>query len=296
MRPGRALAVAIAMLATGCGGVSHHLADGPPPTSIAVLPFAGSADEGLRDAARSLLHSRVAARGYLSPEPQWVDRVLSEHGWLDDAAVFRAGDVPVAAACRALGVDALLVTTGVEDRSFNLLALRRHRVGGASLLRTADGGDYWSAEHSAGGFGGFLLTSGQVLTELQQTIEHGSAMESLALADEWIGDVAGTLPVRARAADMAGPPRIDDAAVQRTPHGDGVRVTVTARATAGAVLTFDLGPCHGVPMVTDPHDATRHRGACDFDTAEAAAAATSLRVDARDRIARTARFDAEVGR
>jgi hypothetical protein len=79
------------------------------------------------------------------------------------------------------------------------------------------GGRYWSADHTAGATGGFLLTSGQVITELRAQGEHGSSMASLALVDELVGDVVETLPHGKAPSPPAGEPFVQQITVRRQP-------------------------------------------------------------------------------
>lgn len=292
MRTRSAALVAGAMLAAACGGVSHQLRRGAePPRSIAVLPFAGDADPELRAAGRALLQSRLRAAGYLVPEAEWVDRALSERGWLRDPDAFDATALPMAEATLALGVDAIAVGSDLCQSSFNVLLLRRHAVGGRLALVESDGRTYWAADHAASRFGGFLLTSGQVFEELRAQGVHRTPMATLALLDEFVADVAATVPTRAAATAAAPPPSVDEAIATRTPLPDGgQRLVVEARASAGAVLTFALPTlAAGVPMVAVPSGDGRHRGAHDLPPGTQL---TRIDVVARDAFGREARTEA----
>lgn len=263
---GSALSLLALATLTACGGVSHRVrSDVPQPHRIAVLPFAGPAPASLRDATRQLLHSRMQARGYHAPELAWVDQVLTSNGWLSDPGTFEPSMLPLPEVAKALDVDAVVLGTDVDESSFNLLALRRHVVGGKLVVRTADGRDYWSTDHSAGTFGGFLLTSGQVFTELRAQGEHGSPMESLALADEFTLDVSGTLPNNGQPAPNGDTPRVRSVTTTRTDLPNGAhRIVVEARASAAASLRFQLDPfADGVPMVASRLEPDRYTGALD---------------------------------
>src|SRR5690606_13244559 len=131
-------------LAAACGGVGYRLDDSPPPATVAVLALSGSAPLPLRDAARQLLHARLANLGYRTPEPAWIDRVLSEHGWLRDPAGFTLDAAALPAVLAALGVDAVLAGDEVDESSFNVLLLRRHAFGAELAVRRADGSTWWS--------------------------------------------------------------------------------------------------------------------------------------------------------
>jgi len=282
------LAMLLAVVVAGCGSVSHHVAtDLPEPRRIAVLPLAGSAPNSLREGARQLLHSRIQARGYQVPELAWVDQRLAEHGWLRDPAHFEPTVLALPEVLAALDADAVVVGTGLDESSFNWLVLRRHAVHGQFELRNATGGRYWSADHTAGATGGFLLTSGQVITELRAQGEHGSSMASLALVDELVGDVVETLPRGDAANPPAGEPFVQQITVRRQPSQDGgERFVVEAAAPAGATVRFQLEPgVDGVPMAVSATARERFVGAIDLP---AGTNPQRLVVSARDAFGRKA--------
>lgn len=258
--------LAMAMLLAACGGVSARVArDVPQPDRVAVLPLAGPAPACLREAMRQLVHSRVRTRGYEAPEPAWIDRVLSERGWLRDPARFDPKDLPLAAVLQALDVDGVVVGTAFDESHFNVLVLRRHAISGEFALRVADGRSAWSSAHTTSALGGFLLTSGQVFTELRAQGEHGSPMASLALADEFTADVLETLPRREKPRVDRSQPVVRGVVARRLPGRDGEqRIVVEAEASAGASLRFQLDPyVAGVPMVASGGDPQRYVGALD---------------------------------
>lgn len=258
--------LAMAMLLAACGGVSARVhRDVPQPDRVAVLPLSGPAPGCLREAMRQLVHSRVRTRGYEAPEPAWVDRVLSERGWLRDPATFDPKELPLAAVLQALDVDGVVVGTAFDESRFNILVLRRHAISGEFALRLADGRDAWSSSHTTSALGGFLLTSGQVFTELRAQGEHGSPMASLALADEFTADVLETLPRREKPRVDRTQPIVRGVVARRLPGRDGEqRIVVEAEATAGASLRFQLDPyVDGVPMVASSGDPQRYVGALD---------------------------------
>lgn len=247
-------AFAAALALAACGGVSYRLDEkATAPATVAVLPMQGPAAPGLRAAARQLLQSRLAARGYRTPELAWIDRVLSEHGWLRDPDRFVLDAKQLPAMLAALQVDAAVVGDGFDETSFNVLVLRRHSVGGRMAIVDTKGREFWSADHGASTLGGFLLTSGQVFSELRAQGEHATPMSTLALVDELVEDVIGTLPARELMAPPASPPAVT--AVTKDVVGE--QVVVRARATAGASVRFDLVPhVSGVPMVAAPDGET----------------------------------------
>lgn len=279
--------IAAALLLAACGGVSSKLrTDVPAPATIAVLPIGGDeAPVGLRDACRQLLHSRLVARGYRAPELSWVDRVLSEHGWMQDPERFALDPEQLPAILKALDADAAVLCEDFDESSFNVLLLRRHAVGGRVAMRYPDGREYWSSDHSAVAFGGFLITSGQVIAELRAQGEHGTPMASLALADEFTADVVGTVPERELAPPEQPAPVVGNVETWREKAPDGgQRVVVKARANPGCELRFELAPLvAGVPMVAMPGDAERYLGQHDVP---ATASPQRLVVRARDAFGR----------
>ena len=263
MSLGRCGILAACTAISACGSVSYKVAkDLEAPATIAVLPLQGPAPAGLRDAARQLLQSRLVSRGYRCPELAWVDRVLSERGQLRDPERFVLDGKQLEAILTALQVDAAVVGEGIDETSFNVILLRRHAVGGRLAIRDRGGRDYWSSDHGASTFGGFLLTSGQVFAELRAQGEHGTPMASLALVDEFVEDVVATVPARQAPPPLPPTPPLTEVETFRVAAGaDAVRVVVKARTAAGSSLRFELQPfVAGVPMVASPDDAGRYIG------------------------------------
>src|SRR5262249_10335622 len=157
----------------------------------------------------------------------------------------------------------------------NFLLLRRQAVGGVLSITDKEGREYWTADHSATRFGGLLITSGQVFEEVRAQGAHGTPMSTLALIDEFIADVAATVPDRASTPLAAERPVIAGAKAALQPLADGgARLVVDARSRADAVLRFDVdGSTVGVPMVAVPGDPSHHRGQHDLP-----AGATSPRI------------------
>lgn len=256
----RILLVASASLLGACGGVNHVLRpEVRQPATIAVLPFAGPADAPTREATRALLQSRLLARGYRLPETSWVDRVLTERGWLRDPAAFDPSKLRAPEVAEALGVDAIAIGSEFDETRWNFVVLRRHSFGGKVAVQ-GDDGVWWSTNHGAGSYGGFLLTSGQVFEELRAQGNHGTPMATLALVDEFVADVSGTIPVR-QPVDRTTDPVITDVTTRRVPGTEGERVIVESHATPGCSLRADLSPGHqGVPMAALPDEPGRYRG------------------------------------
>jgi hypothetical protein len=263
MRPRRAILEALLSLpAAACGGVNHVLrTELATPDTIAVLPFAGTAHGDVRDATRALLHSRLQARGYRMVELSFVDRVLSERGWLRDAAKFDPALLVLPDVIEALGVDAVVVASDFEESSFNLLILRRQSFGGQLALQRRDG-CWWSANHAATVTGGFLLTSGQVFAELNAQGSHGTPMAMLALIDEFTSDVAATIPEHKASERSDSAPELSNVTWKLEPVRPGVqRLVVQAKSTPGAELRFDAAGGSGVPMAALPGQPDQFRGA-----------------------------------
>jgi len=266
------LALGLALLSlTACSGVHHTVrSEFPQPATIAVLPLSGGADVGAREATRALLNSRLAARGYRTAELPWVDRVLSERGWLRDPATFPSTKLPIDDVLAALGVDAIVVGDDFDESSFNVLVLRRHSFGGALALQTKRG-PYWSANHSAGAYGGFLLTSGQVFSEIRAQGDHGTPMMTLALIDELVDDVVETVPARKNVVDPGAEPKIAEISTRRETAPDGgTRLVVESTAQPGCSVWLDVLPTsRGIPMVALPNEPGRYRGTHDVPANDA---------------------------
>lgn len=282
---------ALLLTTAACGGVHHVIrSDVPVPRTVAVLPFAGAADAAVREGTRALVASRLQARGYHVVESAWTDCVLSEHGWLRDPAGFDPAPLPLAEIVGALGVDAVAIGREFDESSFNILILRRHSFGGEVALRDAEGRAYWSANHAATVQGGFLLTSGQVFAELRAQGEHGTPMETLALVDEFVADVVGTVPAHPNEPGGDREPELMRVTQSRTPRHDGSeRLVIEVQASPGCHVCCDLGPGHvGVPMVALPGEPGRFRGAQDLP---AGAGPMSIVVRARNQFGREVRTE-----
>lgn len=273
-------------LLPSCAGVSWTRDPEPLPTTIAILPLQGDADPRLRTLCRALLTSGLQQHGVLVLENDHTDRILAEHGWLLDPDRFDPAEVPAAAACAALGVEALLVGTGFDTTSFNILLLRRHAFGGALVLRRADGSSALRATGSVTHGGGLLLQSGQVLTELRAQGEHGTPREAAALVDAFVDDLLAALPPAESATPPADPTATIAAALsaihlKATAHGDAMRLLVHGAVPPGTRVWLDLdAPISGVP-------ASERDGA--FSVArDVDGAPVAVRLRARDGFGRTA--------
>jgi len=277
----RALAtLPLPLLLAACSGLSSTLHDDlPQPHTLAVLPFAGDAPPPTRELARGLFAARLRELGYRVVEPVYVDRVLAENGWLADPDAFAMSALPLADAIVRLGCDGVLVADELDESHYNLLLLRRQAVTGHLRILDRAGREWWTASHKVAKTGGFLLQSGQVLTELRAQGMHGNSAATIALVDGLLEDIAATLPRDERSVEPTAPGRplqVGAVEVQRS-GAAGTRLLVNATATPGACVWFDLGgDLVGVPM-TGSGD--RFTGAIDVP---AGVATTTLRVRARD--------------
>ncbi|MGE3173027.1 MAG: hypothetical protein AB7O97_10420 [Planctomycetota bacterium] len=276
-----ALPMLLTLVLPACTGLTYSLhEDVAAPHTLALLPVAGSAGAPTRELARGLLAARLRERGYVLAEPQWVDRALAERGWLDDPDRFDPAAVPVAQVAAELGVDGVLVTEGFDETRWNALVLRRHALAARLRVLLRGGREWWSAEHVVGGTGGFLLQSGQVLTELRALGMHGTSAATIALVDDLLHDVAATLPVDADRADHRGPmapPQLAELRVQAVagaPDGEQ-RLQVSARASAAASVWCDLVP--GLQAVPMTGSGERFTAAVDVPSGAALQAAVAVR-------------------
>jgi hypothetical protein len=251
----RAGSLLAALALAGCAGVSSHVAkELPAPRTVAVAPVGGSADLGARELARSLLCARLEERGFDVVAAEYVDHVLSERGWLRDPEAFDRAALPVGEAAAALGVDAVLCADSLDRAGINLLLYRRQSISGTARLLGKDGAEWWSATYTASATGGFVLRSGQVITELRAQGEHGTPMATIALIDAWVESVAETVPRQERPGAPTAPGlplALGDVHVtsEPSPVAGQRRIVVQARAHPQALVEFDFAGTRGVPMV-----------------------------------------------
>ncbi|MBK8978702.1 MAG: hypothetical protein IPM29_22620 [Planctomycetes bacterium] len=242
-RPMLGLGLALTCGLASCSSVSTTRDERPWPATIAVLPLRGDADPRLLELCRSLLVTRMQQRGLAVVETDHTDRLLAEHGWLADPERFAPGEVAVDAVCAALGVDAVLVGSDLDDRSFNFVLLRRHAFGGTLALRRADGSRALAIDGSASHTGGLLLKSGQVLTELRAQGEHGTPREGAALVDQFVDEVVAVIGApadpapRAVATDPA--PREVEVTTERRADG-AMRVAARGTVPPGTRVWLEL--------------------------------------------------------
>ena len=118
-----------------------------------------------------------------------------------------------------------------------------------------------------------------MLSELRAQGEHGTPMATVALVDEFVEDVAATLPQQNPAGPPSGPGMplvLANVAVERGPSPvPGCERLVTAQSDEAAELQFDAGErLKGMPMA---HLGKSFKGAADVP----AGAAVPVTVRAR---------------
>jgi hypothetical protein len=271
----------------GCAGASWTADRAALPVTVAVLPFGGDADPRLRALCRTLLGNAMRARGFDVLEEEHIDRLLAEHGWLQDEDRFQPSAVPVDAACRALAVDAVVVGRDFGESSLDLLLLRRHAFSGEVRWLRSDGSTALAIAHTAAENGGFLLRSGQVLNELRARGQHGTPAASAALVDAFVDDITAALPPPPHLAMATAPAAVLATDVAIGDHGGQRRVTVTGKVPAGSRVWLDIGSPAGGDRATSIPACERdgdYAGACDVP----ADGPQRVRVRVRDGHGRTA--------
>jgi len=139
----------IALIAGCAGGARHSLVPdykAKPPRSIAVLPVLNeTVNLKAPDAFRSLIHRRIAMKGYETPAIAHVDNRLQGKG------IHEAGQVNSLTPQelgKILGVDALLYTTVTEFSTTYLVAYSSMTVGARFELKDAKTGEkLWESDH-----------------------------------------------------------------------------------------------------------------------------------------------------
>src|SRR5262249_1660342 len=139
--------------------------------------------------------------------------------------------------------------------------------------------EWWSASDTAAHTGGLLLKSGQVISELREQGEHGTPMATVALVDEFVEDVAGTLPQQTPKGPATAPGLplvVGEVAVERgpSPLPGCERILVTAHSDEASELEFDAGNVRGVPMA---HAGKVFRGAADVPSGAGSAVVVHAR-------------------
>ncbi len=148
--PSRFLLWGLILLLAGCATKPHYslVQDymGKPPRSIAVLPpqnetVALKAPEEFR----SLVHSKILAKGYETPDLAAIDKKLQGKGIHEGGQIHSLTPQELG---KLLGVDAVLYTTVTEFSTAYLLAYASIKVGARFELKDAKTGDkLWESDH-----------------------------------------------------------------------------------------------------------------------------------------------------
>lgn len=236
------LAAPLLLLAFAACGSLHSKLDKSlaAPREVAILPFAGEGSAADHELMRAMLRERLAVRYVAVLDNAWVDRVLSEHGWLGDPETFDPSKLPLSAVCEALGTPAVVVGTGFGSSSFDIGLFYRRGVGGKLEWVTAKGKPYFEADYFATTTGGVVLKSGQIFQAILDTFESGTSRGFVALVDEYYDTVLGALPEY----PIEGRPERPRAnlEVAKIAAIDGDLFHVVAKGTPGLAVTFDVTP------------------------------------------------------
>jgi hypothetical protein len=140
----------VMILIAGCAAGAHHsLVPGykaKPLRSIAVLPVLNeTVNLKAPDVFRSLVHQKIAMKGYEIPAISHLDNRLQEKG------IYEAGQVNSLTPQelgKFLGVDALLYTTVTDFNTTYLVAYSSITVGARFELKDAKTGErLWESDH-----------------------------------------------------------------------------------------------------------------------------------------------------
>ncbi len=245
-------------LLQGCGVTARLNERVPPPRRIAVLPMAGEAAAKDRALIRSMLGQSLLVRNVSVVENAYVDRVLSEEGWMTDPGRFDPFLIPPAEVCRALGVEGIIIGTGFETEDREYFLYFRRGLQGRLMWWSGEGRLYWEADHCATRSGGVLIGSDQIITTISEHVENGTSLAFVEVVEEYLDEVLATLPeFDPEGLPRPVPPAITGIEVERIEEAageEGKRIRVTAKATAGSLVTFDLipGPKNIPTIEVDP--------------------------------------------
>jgi hypothetical protein len=140
----------VVTLMAGCAGGAHFSLvpdyKDKPPRSIAVLPVLNeTVNLKAPEEFRSLVHPKIATKGYETPSIAGIDKKLQEKG------IHEAGQVNSLTPQelgKLLGVDAILYTTVTEFSTAYLVAYSSMTVGARFELKDAKTGEkLWESEH-----------------------------------------------------------------------------------------------------------------------------------------------------
>ena len=241
----------LAGLSGACSSLSSRYdAQLPRPQRIAVLPLSGDLPLRDLDLIREMLVGRLKVRNLVVLDNAWVDHVLSRESWLGDPDDFDAGRLDRAAVAEALGVDGVIAGQRFDARSVQLVLFFRRGLCGRLDWSQADGQERWFAEHAASTQGGLALESGQIVTAIRRTLEHGSSLQWQRLVESWLDTVLGSLPeFAANETEVPAAPVLDSIRVQRDGSSkSGRSVTVEVRGSPGLLMSFEADGFAGTPL------------------------------------------------
>ncbi|MEE8143224.1 MAG: hypothetical protein V3T77_08990 [Planctomycetota bacterium] len=269
---------------SGCGGVQVQISkELAVPSVVAVLPMGGEATPRELNYLRSRVREQLRVRYLNVFENDYVDRVLSERGWLADPDRFDPEALPVAEVREALGVEGVVMGHDFRSGYWNFLLLYRRSLRGVVGMYVAGGEHSWQARHRVSRSGGILLELGQIFSALRNQFQSGSPRVFVALAEEFVADVLATLPeLQPGALRRSPPPRIAEVEVKRLPSAapEG-RIQITVEATPAGVVSFDLLP-EVVNMPTVEVAPGRYRGIYTVVRGDELAGPLDVKVHIRD--------------
>ncbi|MFN0206147.1 MAG: hypothetical protein ACKVS6_07515 [Planctomycetota bacterium] len=242
------------LLSTACRSAPKEFPkfEGQPPATIAVLPIDGSLPPRSSTILRNLMGAFLTERQYSKLDDEFVDAELARSGYSPWNGRWLPGDAELAAFGRSVGVDALVVISGFEDKGFSAAVFyRRGLTGTVRWLDTRNARTLWSADLSASRSGGLLLESGQALKAVSQTVQAGSEESFFRLAASVSRELAEAVPENKNPGALQMRPRVESVSLSSQERlGPGVVWRVEARGTprARGIATVD-GLAGGFPLV-----------------------------------------------
>ncbi len=311
-----------ALVAGGCAGAPDVIVDGPAfqaagIRSIAVLPFVcareGDADtlerlpEDEKKAARARLetirrifHHQLHTGRYLVQYLEDTDGDLRQHRI--DAARLRPMTPALAALlCRVLAVDGVVLGEVSRFYNFEAAVIYRQAIQARLRLFAADGKEVAGIEHGVSSTGGILIESSQSVTAIQGTIDNGTDLGFLRLAERF-----GVAAARAFPPPAAPVPverlleaiRIETVTLAPSRSGSlslGDTLDVEVRATPGLRGTIGLGSANrGVTLEELPGRPGVYRGFFRVTPGEWSSGPVRVVLRTRQGLSRTRSFDATI--
>jgi hypothetical protein len=141
----------IALLVGCAGGARYSLVPdykAKLPRSIAVLPVMNETiNLKAPEAFRSLVHQKIATKGYETPSLPFLDKRLQQNGINEAGQIHSLTPQKLG---KILGVDALLYSTVTEFNTTYLVAYASMAVAARFELKDAQSGEkLWESEHQA---------------------------------------------------------------------------------------------------------------------------------------------------